>query len=328
MTIYFKDVGQGDSIIIEWEEDDKIKIGIIDCNKKKGINPVIEHLRARENFTIEFIFLSHPHEDHFSGIPELLNYLKKKNIVITHFLHTCVSKKEYLQSSVRSIIDKNILSSIFRLVTQMRHSGLISNSGFVNDLTSEISIGEKIKLKIIAPSDAEYSQFNKSAFKNDSPFNNNPNSNFLSTVIKMYSANWFCLFTSDATKRVFWRLNRGGIMLNENHFLFGQIPHHGSSGNYYSTFWRLMNNNNSSFAVISVGDNSYNHPAKSVLHDLKLNSYTTRLTNFKDLSYSPHNKELSDSLDLISEKISNQTFTQNSDDVIFKIIDNKLIEVI
>ena len=41
MKITFKDVGQGDSIIIEWLDDDKRRVGIIDCKKKGRFNPVI-----------------------------------------------------------------------------------------------------------------------------------------------------------------------------------------------------------------------------------------------------------------------------------------------
>ena len=35
MKITFKDVGQGDSILLEWTDDSKNKIIIIDCNKKR-----------------------------------------------------------------------------------------------------------------------------------------------------------------------------------------------------------------------------------------------------------------------------------------------------
>ena len=35
MKITFKDVGQGDSILLEWIDDEGVnKLGIIDCSKK------------------------------------------------------------------------------------------------------------------------------------------------------------------------------------------------------------------------------------------------------------------------------------------------------
>lgn len=67
MRITFKDVGQGDSIILEWDKDGKKKIGIIDCNKYFGANPVLSYIKNPENKVeeIEFLILSHPHHDHF-----------------------------------------------------------------------------------------------------------------------------------------------------------------------------------------------------------------------------------------------------------------------
>ncbi len=75
VEIVFKNVGQGDSIILEWEssEEGTKKIAIIDCNLNKNENPVLQHLIELNLHEIEFVILSHPHEDHFSGFHELLS---------------------------------------------------------------------------------------------------------------------------------------------------------------------------------------------------------------------------------------------------------------
>ena len=328
MTVYFKEVGQGDSIILEWEIGGHFKIGIIDCNKKDSSNPIIEHLRTRKNYVIEFIILSHPHNDHFSGLLELLNFCRSEKIKISYFLHTCASKKEYLQYSVRSISDTRLLINIFRLAASMHENQEITNNGFVNDLTSEFDLGNNVKLKIVAPSNIEYTKFNQLAFKNDSSFNNNPDSNFLSTVIKLYADNWYILFTSDAKHDVFWRLNRSGLKLNnglklnKETLICGQIPHHGSGNNYYSTFWRLINDGAKPTAAISVGKNSYGHPSEFVLSDLKTNGYDVRLTNFDNSPLTLTIKECSNALDMISEKIELPPLTQTSGDIIFTVKDS------
>ncbi len=326
MTIYFKEVGQGDSIIFEWEENSIVKIGIIDCNKNGKSNPVIEHLNRRQNYLIEFIILSHPHTDHFSGMLELLQFLKERSIGIKSFFHTCASQKEYLQHSIRGINDKKILTNIFRLISEMDSIGLVTNYGFVNDLTSELKLVDDIRLKILAPSSSEYAKFNKKAFKNNSLLNNNPDANFLSTLIKVYNGKWFLLFTSDVMYDVFWRLNRDGFKFQEDHFLFGQIPHHGSAENYYPTFWRLINHNSKTLAIVSVGENSYGHPSKNVIDDLNNNSYSARLTNFND-SYRSTENSLSTSLDVISEKIDSRASFINSKDVILQINNGEVIEL-
>ena len=55
MKITYKDVGQGDSIILEWEKNEEKKIGIIDCNRKGKRNPVLEHIVSGEYREIEFL---------------------------------------------------------------------------------------------------------------------------------------------------------------------------------------------------------------------------------------------------------------------------------
>ena len=79
MYITFKNVGHGDSIIIEWDviEKDKKKVTklfIIDCKKVERKNPVISYLKKCVNPQIEYLIISHPHNDHYSGMLELMQY--------------------------------------------------------------------------------------------------------------------------------------------------------------------------------------------------------------------------------------------------------------
>ena len=88
MKITFKDVGHGDTIVCQWTSDGKNKIGIIDCNKKRRRNPLIDFLKVTNIESIEFVIISHPHRDHFSGIEDLLAYCRDKNLNIKYFAHT------------------------------------------------------------------------------------------------------------------------------------------------------------------------------------------------------------------------------------------------
>ena len=56
--ITFKNVGQGDSIIIEWSNDkNEKKIGIIDCKKNDSNNPILKHIQDFNIEEIDFIYL-------------------------------------------------------------------------------------------------------------------------------------------------------------------------------------------------------------------------------------------------------------------------------
>ena len=48
INIAFKDVGQGDSIIIEWRDEDKKGLGIIDCNIYQGQNKVLDYISLQK----------------------------------------------------------------------------------------------------------------------------------------------------------------------------------------------------------------------------------------------------------------------------------------
>ena len=101
-SVNFKNVGQGDSIIIEWDD----KIGIIDCNIYKDSNPVLEYISQKDIEEIEFIILSHFHFDHFSGFPKLFDYCRDNKIKIKYFFHTIADY--VLQIYDRILVTKKI----------------------------------------------------------------------------------------------------------------------------------------------------------------------------------------------------------------------------
>jgi competence protein ComEC len=72
VSVTFKNVGQGDSIIIDWGSKKDRKYAIVDCNLFEGRNPILEHIKDNNVHSIEFAILTHPHSDHFSGFLELL----------------------------------------------------------------------------------------------------------------------------------------------------------------------------------------------------------------------------------------------------------------
>ena len=84
----FSNVGQGDSIVLEWDYNGTTKYGIIDCKLTNNGNPTIEYLELIKPTQIEFIILSHPHTDHFSGMSDLLEYLVFNKIDIRYYMHT------------------------------------------------------------------------------------------------------------------------------------------------------------------------------------------------------------------------------------------------
>ncbi len=122
LKVIFKDVGQGDSIIIEWQNDDEEdKIGIIDSNQHNG-NPVLDYIKQRKTKEIEFIVLSHPHSDHFSGLLEILEYCKENLIEINNFIHTCKTHKSFIKSCTITSYHRLQLINIFKFIDDYKTS--------------------------------------------------------------------------------------------------------------------------------------------------------------------------------------------------------------
>lgn len=305
LKITFKNVGQGDSIIIEWKYNDEMQIGIIDCNLFDSRNPVVDYLKHLKPTIISFIILSHPHEDHFSGMKDLLLYCESQNIVIQRFIHTAFSTKEFLKASARKNTPQSKeLEQLFRLLSSFTKNKAIKDSFFLGGDVRKVEF-EGLNLCFLAPTISEYNDFNASLYKDrDDNKVNNPNANLLSTVIKIEYKQKFVLLTSDATSQTFKRIYQDCQDYLQGILSIMQIPHHGSSTNHFKPLWEKIIHGNSCPAIISVGENIYKLPSKDVINSFKKMSYEIHSTNpigFLQELMSAKSIMKTDMLDLISE---------------------------
>ncbi|MCL1666623.1 MBL fold metallo-hydrolase [Elizabethkingia ursingii] len=287
MKVTFKDVGQGDSIIVEWERSGKNKIGIIDCNKKGKINPVLEHLKNTEIEEIDFIILSHPHADHFSGMIDIFNYAECRDIKIKKFAHTLfLLGKDFYRYLNWVEIDTAALEDLQRLVQKLdvlHKSGIILKispiiEGWREDLATDIY------LKCLSPSHDEAKTYmdivsgepekNKKAASSGA--------NYLSTLFCLVKNDNYFLLTSDSEPLTFERLlqEKSHTELLEKSLYIGQMPHHGAFKNYHKPFWDHVIKNDERHAVASAGENAkYKHPHFEVLNNFYNDGYRIHCTS-------------------------------------------------
>lgn len=248
-TINFKNVGQGDSIIIEWDNEGKNNIGIIDCNLYDNNNPVLEYLSQNSITEIEFIILSHFHFDHFSGMPDLFKFCIERKIKIKWFLHT-------LADHVLQIYNKIFISKkIEKAVTGFFQYLEILDKNILNDLsvnyrTSSFQLSKTMSMSFLAPSEKVgrnmAKQINRKVnTKKFTYFDINK----LSTITYIENNDNGILLTSDAVKSSFKYLH---TKINKEIVLV-QIPHHGSFVNIRDEFWKQLNKKDKCPAVFSVG---------------------------------------------------------------------------
>ena len=318
MKVTFKDVGQGDSIILEWKIGEHDKVGIIDCNKKSKSNPVRDHIKDAGYKEIEFIILSHPHSDHYSGMNELLSYIEEKNIIVKKFGHSLfILGQDFYRYLIWAEIDTAAMKDLHALVKrigELRNIGVIRKLEFISENWSQ-PLSENIVLKCLSPSQMEAEQY-MSIVKLEPEKNKraaSASANYLSTMFSLIRGENYYLLTADTEASSLERLLNEMVHqeFEEKSLQVGQLPHHGSKKNRYDPFWEKLKKHDERHAVASAGYNlKYQHPNLTVLRAFFDNGYTINCTNIVHggEEFSQYLKELkstSDRLDTISELIDN-----------------------
>lgn len=281
VKITFKNVGQGDSIILEWNEGVISKYAIVDCNIYQEANPVLQHIIDYEIKEIEFIILSHPHKDHFSGFYNLLLYCRDNDIKIKRFLHTAEITPSYLKTATRSIVAAEELFKLFELLKEMRNNEEILINTIEDNPDLIIPLSSNYNMEVLAPSSIEKDKYIRGE---NFPFDeengeSNPNANWLSTVLKISNDKGCVLLTSDVESTTLTRIGKkNNGRLGKDKVLMAQIPHHGSKRNLNKSFWQMRSRGEVTPAIISVGENCYNHPSVEVI------TFFDRLTNYRIFS--------------------------------------------
>ena len=189
MNVEFKNVNQGDSIFLSWlGDDDLLKYGIIDCHEENG-NPILNEIKNGNCKEIEFILITHPHFDHFSGFIELLNYCKLSNIIINNFCLTfnspiCTVFEDYYSYDKQSKLYD--LLNILHSQMPVKKSNFIKNFLRIDSNTNSLALTSKFSLHFRAPHseiifklDREIAKFRSSKTKTK------PDLNSYSTILEI-----------------------------------------------------------------------------------------------------------------------------------------------
>lgn len=75
------DVGQADSFLLVQDGE----IALVDCGTKSRGDDVVKFLKENEIDKIDYLFATHPHEDHLGGMLEVITNIEVGTIVIPEF---------------------------------------------------------------------------------------------------------------------------------------------------------------------------------------------------------------------------------------------------
>lgn len=186
LEVDFLDVGQGDAILIKAPGGQNV---LIDGGPDKG---VVKRLAENMPFwdkQIDLMILTHPHDDHVTGLIDVLKRYRVKRILYTGAIHSAPNYLTWL----KLVRDKKVPLTII-------------------DKEQTINLSQGAKMQILYPAE---SLLNKTlADLNDS-----------SIIIKLIHGQNKFLLTGDASEKVEKILLKGGADLSAEVL---KVAHHGS----------------------------------------------------------------------------------------------------
>lgn len=278
INITFKNVGQGDSILLEWQNNGVSHYGIIDCNTYGNTNPLLDEIISRKVTNLDFIILSHLHYDHYSGLPGILRHCIDSNIQIELFLHTFTT--DFTKILTLMFMNQKVqkdTDTLLETIKEARKKKIIKDFDNVSHNFRLITLYPFVHLKFLAPIGDDYVNLSRQRAAYESGKSTTiPDINSLSTIIEFTNSINSFILTSDATKKTFKRIS--GVIKNQ--VLLVQVPHHGSIYNIHERFWQLLSKENLCSSVFSVGDIPKDKlPNKEVVEFFESNGYFNTSTN-------------------------------------------------
>jgi len=95
LKVHFIDVGQADSIFIDYGDYDIL----IDAGNNNDGSLVVEYLRQLNTDDIEIMIATHPHEDHIGGIDDVLKAFDVEMIIDSGYAATTKTYEDYLNAA-------------------------------------------------------------------------------------------------------------------------------------------------------------------------------------------------------------------------------------
>jgi competence protein ComEC len=134
MIIYYLDVGQGDSILIQVNN----KNLLIDSGPKSEKKKLFDHLSKISIDKLDYVIATHPHEDHIGNISGILNNYDVLNFYAPKIQTTTKS----FEQMIDSLKGKNLMINVARKGT------------------SSINMGKNTKVTVFSPVKDAYEDLN------------------------------------------------------------------------------------------------------------------------------------------------------------------------
>jgi beta-lactamase superfamily II metal-dependent hydrolase len=145
--IYVLGADRGESIVIKT----KLGFGLIDCFKHEGKNPPLDLLKSLGAESLSFLALTHPHDDHFQGFDEVVDYFLSGSRTISFFWRYPVLQAKYLRALLNAKGPAADTEALFKAFEKLAESKVPMKLCGVGALLLSAASGHGIELVSIAP---------------------------------------------------------------------------------------------------------------------------------------------------------------------------------
>lgn len=267
LHIVFCDVGQGDGIYIQFPDGADM---VLDGGPGKKILTCLGTYMGFWDRSVELVALTHPQEDHYGGLQDIIERYHVSRIIIPKVLNNTDSYKTFI-----STLEKHKVKT-FHVNTgdkiQQHNTGKIYQKDTIIESDPPVPM---VTFDILWPREAFVQTNTIKADSNSSNSGENSTESYIlsaineaeagedlnnfSLVMHLSFGSFDALFTGDAEKDIV-----EGLLDGERDAIeVLKVPHHGSKDAVTTSF---LNAINPALAVLSVGKkNSYGHPDENIV---------------------------------------------------------------
>lgn len=285
VTVTFFSVGRGDASVFEIHDDDNVYYIIYDICRIRGFNPIAEYLINKTD-TVHAVIISHMHRDHISGINEIFEQFKVKELYLPPYFHVRTKSLDKILTKYREEIKRKItkssdsqnlheLSDFSRIIHEVNQYCKGQSTVYVNSLEGierpfYLDCNQTVDLgSVFLPMNKFTARISKFIEDSEHILDSYEGMNDSSISILFTFFRWKLLVTGDSQKKSWYEL-KGRFRNRIQNFDLDvlKVAHHGSEVNtdpdLLSFFYSQKEKRK--FAIIS-GDGK-KHPAKELLSSL------------------------------------------------------------
>jgi beta-lactamase superfamily II metal-dependent hydrolase len=283
LQIHIFNVGQGDSVLIQFPNG---SWGVVDCKADDHSSrpSALQYLIAHGVPKLAFVCLTHPHADHFSGLPSILNHYGPNIDSIwsfrldSHHLKRFFATKKNAATTTSRRRDLDGLVEVYKhIVTAMRQNRLLP----LDANSRSIAIGD-VEVDCLAPHPKEIGAYQSSLARSEkNPEVYKGDENRLSVVLRLKYGQGSVILGSDATTSSWIDIMRVSERRKDS-LASGlvKVSHHGSRDGFFGGAWKKITASaQTTHGAISAG-NQYSHPHREVIGELRDLNVRLHCTNY------------------------------------------------